>query len=186
MGRSSKASTASLYEVAAQQLGFFTTRQALAAGYADNVHPYHVQNGDWRRMMRGIYRLERFPESPHSELMIIWLWSQNRAGIEQAVFSHKTALFLLGEEPWPEGLVQVTLPIHFRRKAGDLPVQLHTEIIPVQERQQVGRFHVTTLEKTLRDLGQSVSPEALAMPPRPMSALQPATAAEGEDWAAWS
>jgi hypothetical protein len=156
-----------LYKVASQQQGFFTTRQALAAGYADNVHPYHVQNGDWRRVMRGLYRLERYPDSPHSELMVIWLWSQNRAGIAQAVFSHETALFLLGEQPWPGGPVHVTIPLHFRRKTGDLPVKRYTAIIPVQDRQQVSLFQVTSLERTLHDLSQSPPPERPAQRPQP-------------------
>lgn len=180
MGRSSKACTARLYKIASHQQGFFTTRQALAAGYADNVHPYHVRNGDWRRVMRGIYRLERYPETSHSELIMIWLWSQNRAGIAQAVFSHETALFLLGKKSWPGGPVHVTLPSHFHRKPGDLPLQRHTEIIPDQDRQQVDRFQVTTLERTLRDLNQDSGLRLSS------SSLQPAAAAGRDSGTAWS
>ena len=161
MGRSSKASTARLYEVASQQQGFFSTRQALAAGYADNVHPYHVHNGDWRRVMRGIYRLQRFPVTPYSELMVIWLWSQTRDGIAQAVFSHQTALFLLGKQAWTDGPVQVTLPLEFRKKAGSLPLQRHTGTVPIEEKQEVTPFMVTTLERTRRDLGHSSTSKTL-------------------------
>ena len=31
-----------LFEIAEQQKGFFTTKQAKAAGFAENTHPYHV------------------------------------------------------------------------------------------------------------------------------------------------
>jgi hypothetical protein len=32
-----------LYEIAEGQQGFFTTKQAKAAVFAENTHPYHVQ-----------------------------------------------------------------------------------------------------------------------------------------------
>ena len=59
-----------LYELAAQQGGFFTTGQAKASGYADNTHPHHVRAGNWIRERRGIYRLARFPLAARSDLML--------------------------------------------------------------------------------------------------------------------
>jgi hypothetical protein len=35
-----------LFEIAEQQQGFFTTKQAKAAGFAENTHPDHVQVGN--------------------------------------------------------------------------------------------------------------------------------------------
>ena len=32
-----------LFEIAEGQQGFFTAKQAKAAGFAENTHPYHVQ-----------------------------------------------------------------------------------------------------------------------------------------------
>jgi hypothetical protein len=32
-----------LFDLAEQQQGYFTTKQAKAAGFAENTHPYHVQ-----------------------------------------------------------------------------------------------------------------------------------------------
>ena len=46
-----------LMEIAQAHQGYFTTRQAIAAGYADNTHTYHVRTGNWERVQRGIYRL---------------------------------------------------------------------------------------------------------------------------------
>jgi hypothetical protein len=43
-----------LMTVAQDQQGYFTTKQAIEAGYADNTHPYHVQAGNWERVCRGI------------------------------------------------------------------------------------------------------------------------------------
>jgi hypothetical protein len=44
---------AALMVIAQDQQGYFTTKQAIEAGYADNTHPYHVRAGisledDWR------------------------------------------------------------------------------------------------------------------------------------------
>jgi hypothetical protein len=61
---------ARLYELAAQQGGFFTTGQAKASGYADNTHPHHVRAGNWIRERRGIYRLARFPLAARPDLML--------------------------------------------------------------------------------------------------------------------
>jgi hypothetical protein len=38
-----------LYEIAEDQQGLFTTKQAKAAGFAENTHPYYVQAGNWIR-----------------------------------------------------------------------------------------------------------------------------------------
>ena len=44
-------------QIAQEQQGYFTTKQAIESGYADNTHPYHVRTGNWERIQRGIYRL---------------------------------------------------------------------------------------------------------------------------------
>ena len=57
MRKERKEAAKRLYEMAEGQQGFFTTKQAKAAGFAENTHPYHVQAGNWIREHRGIYRL---------------------------------------------------------------------------------------------------------------------------------
>src|SRR5436309_15079262 len=69
---------ATLFEIAEAQEGFFTTKQAKAAGFAENTHPYHVQVGNWIREHRGIYRLTLFPTTDRPELVLWALWSRNR------------------------------------------------------------------------------------------------------------
>ena len=51
---------AALMTVAQDQQGYFTTKQAIEAGYADNTHPYHVHAANWERVYRGIYRMAHF------------------------------------------------------------------------------------------------------------------------------
>ena len=52
---------AALMAIAQDQQGYFTTKQAIQAGYADNTHPYHVRAGNWERAWRGIYRISHLP-----------------------------------------------------------------------------------------------------------------------------
>ena len=66
-----------LYEIAEGQQGFFTTKQAKAAGFAENTHPYHVQAGNWIREHRGIYRLANFPQGERPDLMLWYLWRKH-------------------------------------------------------------------------------------------------------------
>ena len=53
MRKERKEAAKRLYEIAEDQQGFFTTKQAKAAGFAENTHPYHVQAGNWIREHRG-------------------------------------------------------------------------------------------------------------------------------------
>ena len=50
-----------LYETAAAQEGFFTTRQAADAGYSSQLLVHHAAGGRVTRVRRGIYRLVHFP-----------------------------------------------------------------------------------------------------------------------------
>src|SRR6266853_1586949 len=78
MAQSHREAALRLFEFAEQQQGFFTTKQAKAAGFAENTHPYHVQVGNWIREHRGIYRLDLFPTADRPDLVLWALWSRNR------------------------------------------------------------------------------------------------------------
>ena len=43
-----------LMQIAQEQQGYFTTKQAIESGSADNTHPYHVRTGNWESIQRGI------------------------------------------------------------------------------------------------------------------------------------
>jgi predicted transcriptional regulator of viral defense system len=85
---------AALMAVAQDQQGYFTTKQAIAAGYADNTHPYHVRAGNWERASRGIYRISHLPIPEDGEMMVWLLWSRGRDEQPLAAISHQTALSL--------------------------------------------------------------------------------------------
>ena len=62
------------------------------AGFDARNHPYHVKSGYWEKAHRGIYRLVQFPVEPSMQYATWSLWSCNRKGEPQGVYSHETAL----------------------------------------------------------------------------------------------
>ena len=106
-----------LFETAEQQQGFFTTKQAKAAGFAENTHPYHVQVANWIRQHRGIYRLALFPSADRPDLVLWSLWSRNRSEEVQGVYSHQTALSLYDLSDLNPAKLHMTVPSGFRRNS---------------------------------------------------------------------
>src|SRR5260370_41181035 len=91
MAESHREAARRLFDIAEHQQGFFTTKQAKAAGFAENTHPYHVQGGNWIREHRGIYRLALFPTADRPDLVLSALWSRNPNEEVEGVYSHDTA-----------------------------------------------------------------------------------------------
>ena len=131
MRKERKEAAKRLYEIAEGQQGFFTTKQAKAAGFAENTHPYHIHAGNWIREHRGIYRLASFPRGERPDLMLWSLWSRNRGEATQGVYSHQTALSLHDLSDVMPAKLHMTVPRSFRRNSeiprvlilhfGDLP-----------------------------------------------------------------
>ena len=117
MAQSHREATQRLFDLAQQQQGFFTTKQAKLAGFAENTHPYHVQAGNWVREHRGIYRLAQFPLSDGPDLALWSLWSRNRKEEIEGVFSHQTALSLHELSDLNPAKLHMTVPKHFRRSS---------------------------------------------------------------------
>src|ERR1700737_3639664 len=89
MARPYKEAARRLYETAQTQQGFFTTKQAIRAGLAQKTHAYHVKAGNWVRVHRGIYRLADFPPGGRPDLMLWYLWAQNRKEIPEGTKNTK-------------------------------------------------------------------------------------------------
>ena len=77
MGTSSKELAQKLRKLAKRQHGCFTAAQAIETGYADSVHLYHVKNGEWIRVFRGIYRFADVPETFSARCMAALLWTRD-------------------------------------------------------------------------------------------------------------
>ncbi len=142
-----------LYQIAVDQQGFFTTKQAKAAGFAENTHPYHVQAGNWIREHRGIYRLASFPRGERPDLMLWSLWSRNRGEAAQGVYSHQTALSLHDLSDGMPAKLHMTVPRSFRRNS-KIPhvLALHFADLPQIDIGAAHGVHVTNPMRTILDL----------------------------------
>jgi predicted transcriptional regulator of viral defense system len=156
MRQSRKDSFQHLYETAEAQQGFFTTKQAKAAGFAENTHPYHVQAGNWIREHRGIYRLALFPQTDHPDLAIWSLWSRNRHEQTEGVYSHQTALSLHELSDVNPAKLHMTVPPRFRRNS-EIPsiLILHYDIVPPQDIQTTQGFQFTRPLRTIVDVAET-------------------------------
>ena len=153
-----------LYDIAEHQQGFFTTKQAKAAGFAENTHPYHVRVGNWIREHRGIYRLALFPPTEHPDLVLWALWSRNRREEMEGVYSHSTALSLWELSDLNPARLHMTVPRHFRRNS-EIPgiLVLHYAGIPPGDVETAQGFKFTRPLRSILDLikADSVSKDIL-------------------------
>jgi predicted transcriptional regulator of viral defense system len=149
-----------LFEIASQQLGYFTAGQSIQAGYQDAVHPYHIKKGNWIRKWRGIYRLARYPLSDNEQYALWSLWSRNRQNIPEGVYSHQTALSILELSDVMPQKLHMIVPFTFRRHS-KIPeiLTLHRKKLLPDEIEIHEGFSITRPIRTLIDLitDQSVS-----------------------------
>ncbi len=120
MGTSSKELAKKLHSLAKRQHGCFSASQAIEIGYADSVHLYHIKNGEWIRLFRGIYRISNTPETPESRCMAALLWTRDKNGEIQGFLTSETASALFS------GSLSLTTPIHLGvpkgfRRSSDAP-----------------------------------------------------------------
>ena len=151
-----------LYRIAEVQRGMFTARQAIEAGFNDKNHHYHVKSGHWEREQRGIYRLKNFPYEPSSQYVMWSLWSRNREGKPQGIYSYETALSIYELSDLNPSKISMTVPPSFRR-AAPMPKVLilyRDELVPSDWR-DMGGYRVTTPVRTLYDVinSQHISEE---------------------------
>ncbi len=153
MAQSHREAARRLFQIAEEQQGFFTTKQAKAAGFAENTHPYHVQAGNWIREYRGIYRLALFPMADRPDLVLWALWSRNRDEEIEGVYSHDTALSLHDLSDLNPAKLHMTVPADFRRSS-EIPgiLALHYADLPGSDIQAAQGFRVTRPLRTILDV----------------------------------
>ena len=138
--------------IASSQGGYFTATQALHAGYADSQHVYHVRTGHWAKVQRGIYRLAGAPAPDWPELIIWSLWSRDRDGQPQGVYSRETALQIHGAMARRAGPLHMTVPRSFRKNT-ELPpdLVLHKEDLPAEDIESLDGFRAVSLRRALAE-----------------------------------
>jgi predicted transcriptional regulator of viral defense system len=152
----SKEAARRLNEIAQSQQGFFTTKQAIRAGFSEKTHSYHVNARNWIREHRGIYRLADFPTPERPDLMLWYLWSQNRQEVPEGTYSHETALSLHELSDIMPSKLHMTVPKEFRRNSR-IPeiLVLHRAQLDSSEVQEVHGVRVTRVLRTIMDLLRS-------------------------------
>jgi len=160
MGRN-RANYSRLYKTVSDQQGYFTAKQAKEAGYADNTHPFHVKAGNWTREHRGIYRLAKYPWTEHPDMALWALWSHNRKGEPQGVYSHDTALSLHEISDLNPAKLHMTVPPAFRRNSPPPKILLlHRDTIHPDDFQAMQGFRVT---RPLRAIAELLAEGATSM-----------------------
>ena len=145
-----------LHQIAQSQQGFFTTKQAIRAGFAETTHSYHVNVGNWIRERRGIYRIADFPTPERPDLMLWYLWSQNRQEIPEGTYSHDTALSLHELSDLMPSKLHMTVPTTFRRNSETPAILvLHRAHLETTDIQEMHGVRVTRPLRTIVDLLQS-------------------------------
>jgi predicted transcriptional regulator of viral defense system len=146
-----------LYDIADSQCGMFTAKQAASVGYSTRLQTYHVQTEDWQREWRGIYRLRFYPDLGPRDFMTWYLWSCDRSGNPEGVYSHDTALELHELSNWSGNRLHMTVPKDFKRRVVPKALKLHTGELRHFEITRASRVPVTTPTRTILDLMQANS-----------------------------
>jgi hypothetical protein len=152
-----------LFEIAESQEGLFTAKQAEAAGFDKRNHSYHVKRSHWKREGRGIYRLAQFPISTHSAYVLWSLWSKNRKGEPEGIYSHQTTLSIFDLSDIMPSKIHMTVPPRFRR-SGQMPcgLVLHRHRIPRSDYMLMHGFKVQKpLPAIVALLNEEVSSEEI-------------------------
>lgn len=141
--------------VASHQGGFFSSRQAIQAGYSTALQHHHAATGNWQRVERGIYRLPLWPPAKHEGFVLASLWSGGKG-----IVSHDSALAYYDLSDVLPDRVHLTVPQSFRKRREGFV--LHRAELPESEVREGQGFRITTPLRTLADAAaSSLSPEHL-------------------------
>ena len=142
-----------LFEIADRQQGYFTSQQAEGCGFSRSNFHFKLQSGEWVKEQRGIYRIARYPISERPELVLWTLWSRDKKGTPQGVWSHETALDIHELSDMMPAKMHMSVPMRFRKRI-EIPKILRLHFAELTESNIETRqgFKVTTPLQTLIDV----------------------------------
>ncbi|MCK4422657.1 MAG: hypothetical protein KAV18_01140 [Candidatus Omnitrophica bacterium] len=143
-----------LFEIASLQQGYFTSKQAIQAGFSYRMQTHYRQNEEWFEIDRGIFKLAQFPNSPDEEFVRWSLWSRDRQGRAQMVISHESALSIHELSDVMPSKIHFIVPVGFRKKAPK-GCFIHRGKVSDDEKEQKEGFFVTTPLRTIVDCAES-------------------------------
>ena len=145
-----------LIRLAERQFGVFSRKQAVDLGYSRAAIHWKLASGDWVRVVGPVYRF-----AGNCTAWAQHAFAATLLGGKGTALSHFTAAFLFrldGLSDTAPRPVDLTVPRHRGTSAPGLRIHRSTLEIPTV---YVRRFPVTSLARTLVDLSQSLSSEAL-------------------------
>jgi predicted transcriptional regulator of viral defense system len=151
-----------LFDIASEQLGYFTSAQARSCGFKPNLLTFHTNTGEFIRVFRGLYRLRDYPFSPKEEVAAGWL----AVGKDKAVVSHSSALDLLDLSDVIPDAVHLTVPRTTRNLPTIPGVKIHTSKRPPGPKDVTYRegIRLTEPTRTILDSAEvGIGPEQIEM-----------------------
>lgn len=134
-----------LFNLAAEQGGYFSAAQAKEIGYSYQAQAHHVGAGNWLRIDRGLFRIAEWIPGVHDDLARWTLWSRGRG-----VVSHETALSVHGIGEFESARVHLTVPQGFTMRDDALALH-HADLTDNDVVQRTG-FRVTTPVRSIIDV----------------------------------
>jgi predicted transcriptional regulator of viral defense system len=124
-----------LREIAADQAGLVTARQADAEGIGGARLVQLERRGRLERLSRGLYRFPTWPNEDLQQYHRAVLWPQAHRSLEYALVSHESAAELYNLTQLNPAVVHVTVP-RTVRIAREVPLwlRLHFEDVAEEER----------------------------------------------------
>ncbi len=136
-----------LARLAAKQHSAFTRRHAEELGFTRHERAARVAQGRWEEPFEGVYRIAGAPRTWRSDLSCAVL-----AGNELTAGSHRSATAIY-ELPGADRRLQESLCPRWRRARYPLLVVHETLALSPEDIKVVDSIPVTTVERTLLDLG---------------------------------
>lgn len=160
MNTQRKTALDTIFEIAEDQHGYFTTKQAVGAGVDARSVVMMARRGSIERLHQGVYRVRRFPENPFGQYMEATMWPQGAEGI----ISHDSALLLFEMSDVNPSTVHITVPHQFRiRRAVPQFLTVYHSDLEVAEITRVENIPVTTPGRTVEDCIRSHVSRALLL-----------------------
>ena len=140
-----------LLEIAQKQSGYFTSGQALKAGYSYRLQSYHKEQKHWIEIERGLFRIANFTTSQFDDLIRWSLWSRDKKGNPQAVISHESALVVHELGDVMPAKIHITVPAKFRKEIPN-GIICHKGNITLEDIEARDGFSVITPLRTIIDV----------------------------------
>ena len=141
-----------LFNLAAEQGGYFTAAQAKHLGYSYQAQAHHVSAGNWLRIDRGLFRLAEWIPDIHDDLARWTLWSRGRA-----VISHESAIAVHRVGEFESAKVHLTVPPGFTMS--DDAIALHFAELTDEDIEARTGFRVTTATRSIIDIASQAPDE---------------------------